>query len=96
MKLNPVTCAFEVTLDKFLGFIVSSRRVEANPEKIRAIQEMDPSKNIKEVQHLTDRVAVLNWFVSRPAECYLLFFQTLKQLKNFRWIEDCRCVFSEL
>ncbi len=34
MKLNPAKCAFRVTSSKFLGFIVTQRGIEANPEKI--------------------------------------------------------------
>ena len=40
MKLNPSKCAFGVSSSKFLGFMVSRRGIEANPEKIRAILEM--------------------------------------------------------
>ena len=34
MKLNPAKCAFGVSSRKFLGCMVSSRGIEANPEKI--------------------------------------------------------------
>ena len=44
MKLNPTKCG--VTSNKFLGFMMSSQMVKANPEKIRAMQEMSPPKNI--------------------------------------------------
>ena len=37
MKLNPSKCAFGVFSGKFLGFMVSQRGIEANPEKVRAI-----------------------------------------------------------
>jgi len=53
MKLNPNKCAFGVSSGKFLGFMVSQRGIEANPDKIRAILDMEPPKNIKEVQSLT-------------------------------------------
>ena len=96
MKLNPITCAFGVTLNKCLGFMVSNQGVEANPEKIRAIQEMTPPKNIKKVQRLTVRVAMLNRFVSRSIECCLPFFQTLRQPKNFQWTEEYQWAFEEL
>ena len=49
MKLNPKKCAFEVTIGKFLGFMLSQRGIEVNPNKIRAIMEMTPPTNIKEV-----------------------------------------------
>ena len=49
MKMNPSKCAFGVSSRKFLGFIVSHRGIEANPDKIQAILNMEPPKNIKEV-----------------------------------------------
>ena len=49
MKLNPSKCAFEVSSRKFLGFMVSHKRIEANPDKIQAILDMKPPQNVKEV-----------------------------------------------
>ena len=49
MKLNPEKCAFRVMTGKFLGFMVSQRGIEANPNKIQAIIEMALPKNVKEV-----------------------------------------------
>ena len=49
MKLNPSKCAFGVTIGKFLSFMVSQRGIKANLDKIRAIIEMAPTKNVKEV-----------------------------------------------
>ena len=49
MKLNPKKCAFEMTIGKFLRFMLSQRGIEVNPNKIRAIMEMTPPTNIKEV-----------------------------------------------
>ena len=53
MKLNPSKCAFGVASGKFLGFMVSHRGIEANPKKIKAILDMKPPQNVKEVQSLT-------------------------------------------
>ena len=44
MKLNPRKCTFRVTVGKFLGFMMSQRGIEANPDKIWAIMEMKPPK----------------------------------------------------
>ena len=49
MKLNPSKCTFGVASGKFLGFMVSHRGIEANPKKIKAILDMKPLQNIKEV-----------------------------------------------
>nr|XP_023882026.1 uncharacterized protein K02A2.6-like [Quercus suber] len=60
MKLNSGKWAFRVTAGKFLGFMVSQKGIEANPDKIRAIVEMAPPKNVKEVQSLNGKIAALN------------------------------------
>ena len=49
MKFNPSKCAFRVALGKFLGFMVSQRGIEGNPEKVRAILNITSPKTIKEV-----------------------------------------------
>ena len=68
MKLNPNKCAFGVLSGEFLGFMVSQRGIKTNPDKIQAILDMEPPKNIKEVQSLTGQVAALNRFVSKTTD----------------------------
>ena len=94
MKLNPSKYAFGVSSGKFLGFMVSQRGIEANPEKVRAILEMSSPKTVKEVQSLTGRVVALNRFVSKATDKCLPFFKTLKQA--FVWTEECETTFQEL
>ena len=79
MKLNPGKCAFGVTTRKFLGFMVSQIRIEANPDKIQAIMEMAPQRNVKEIQSLNDKIAALNRFMSRATDKCLPFFYTLEK-----------------
>ena len=74
MKLNPAKCAFRVSAEKFLGFIVNNRGIEANPNKIKAVLDMPPPSNIKEVQRLTGRIAALSHFVSRASNKCQPFF----------------------
>ena len=87
MKLNPRKCTFGVTAGKFLRFMVSQRGVKANPDKIRAIMEMAPPRNVKEVQSLNGKMAALNRFVSRATNKCLRFFRMLK--KSFEWTVEC-------
>ena len=60
MKLNPTKCAFGVSVEKFLGFIVNNRGIKANPDKIKAVLDMQPPSNTKEIQRLTGRIAALS------------------------------------
>ena len=87
MKLNPSKCAFGVSSGKFLGFMVSHRGIEANPDKIQAILDIKPSQNTKEIQSLTRRVVALNRFVSKATDKCLPFFKVLK--KAFEWTDEC-------
>ena len=48
MRLNLEKCTFEVEAGKFLGFMVSQRGIEINPEKIQAILEMPSPKSVKD------------------------------------------------
>ena len=68
MKLNPAKCAFGVFAEKFLGFIVNNQGIEANPDKIKAVLDMQPPSNTKEIQLLTWRIAALSRFVSRSSD----------------------------
>ena len=79
MKLNPAKCAFGVSVEKFLGFIVNNRGIEANLEKIKVVLDMPPPSNKKEVQRLTGRIAALSRFVSKASNKCQPFFQVLKK-----------------
>ena len=94
MKLNPSKCAFGIASRKFLGFMVSQRGIEANPEKVKAILNMTSPKTVKEVQKLTGRIAALNKFVSKATNKCLSFFKTLKQA--FAWTDEYEAAFQEL
>ena len=63
MKLNPTKCSFGVTSRKFLGYIVTQRGIEASPDQIKAIMELQSPKCVKDAQKLTGRVAALNRFI---------------------------------
>jgi hypothetical protein len=59
-KLNPDKCVFGVTVGKMLGFLVSYRGIEANPEKIKTIKAMQPPVCIKDVQKLMGCLATVS------------------------------------
>ena len=67
MKLNPAKCAFGVFAEKFLGFIVNNRGIEANLDKIKVVLDMLPPSNIKEIQRQIGRIASLSRFVSKAS-----------------------------
>jgi hypothetical protein len=84
-KLNPEKCVFGVPAGKLLGFIVSHRGIEANPEKIEAIMRMEPPRSQKKVQMLTGCMAALRRFISRLGEKGMSFYKLLKKVDKFQW-----------
>ena len=94
MKLNPAKCAFGVSPEKFLGFIVNNRGIEENPDKIKAVLDMPSLSGIKKVQCMTGRIVALSRFVSRASDKCQPFFQVLK--KAFQWDTKCEEAFSAL
>ena len=62
--LNPEKCVFGVPLGKLLGFLVSHRGIEANPEKVKAIEDKSPPQTLKEMQKLASCVTSLGRFIS--------------------------------
>ncbi|KAG7579216.1 Reverse transcriptase domain [Arabidopsis thaliana x Arabidopsis arenosa] len=96
MKLNPAKCTFGVPSGEFLGYIVTKRGIEANPNQINAFLNMPSPKNFKEVQRLTGRIAALNRFISRSTDKSLPFYQILKGNKGFLWDEKCEEAFGQL
>ena len=87
-------CVFGVTAGKFLGFMVSQRGIEINPEKVRAILELEPPRMVKAVQNLNGKVTALNKFVSKAMDKCLSFFRIPR--KSFEWTDECQKAFEDL
>ncbi|XP_075492610.1 uncharacterized protein LOC142530680 [Primulina tabacum] len=96
IKLNPAKCVFEVKSGKILGFMVTDRGIEVNPEKIKAVIDMPSPQSAREVQKLTGRIAALSRFISRSAHRSYPFFQVLRRAQKFGWDEGCEQAFRDL
>ena len=60
LHLNASKCSFSVGSGKFLGYMVTHRGIEVNPDQIKAISNLKPPRNAKKVQKLTGMIAALN------------------------------------
>jgi hypothetical protein len=79
-----------------LGCLVSMKGIEANPDKIRAITQMQPPQNRKDVQKLTGRIASLNRFISKLTERSLSFFTVLRGSAKIKWGAEQQKAFDGL
>ena len=96
LRLNASKCSFGVGSGKFLGYTVTHRGIEVNPDQIKAINNLQPPRNPKEVQKLIGMMAALNRFISRSVERCRSFFLLLHKWKEFEWSEECVMAFQEL
>ncbi|WJX72831.1 hypothetical protein P8452_56671 [Trifolium repens] len=96
MRLNPTKCSFGVQSGKFLGFMLTNRGIEANPDKCQAIIDMRSPISVKEVQQLTGRISALSRFLSCAGEKAFHFFSTLRKSERFVWSTQCEEAFQNL
>jgi len=96
LKLNPSKCVFGVAAGKFLGFLVSERGIEADPDQISSLRNMRSPQNKKEVQSLNGRAAALNRFISKASDKCLPFFKAIRGGKDFEWTPECEEAFQKL
>jgi len=96
LRLNPDKCVFGVDCGKFLGFMLTQRDIEANPEKCKAIIEMCSPATIKEVQHLIGRLTAISRFLPKLVEQTQPIVQLLKKSTRFTWTDDCEQIFQKL
>ena len=68
IRLNPHKCVSGVKGGKFLGFMLTNRGMEGNPDKCETILKMKGPTNLKEVQRLVGRLTALARFLPVLAE----------------------------
>ena len=63
LKINPSKCAFGVSLEKFLGFLVHHRGIDLDPTKAEAITAPSPPTTLKELRSFVGKVSYLRRFI---------------------------------
>ena len=96
LKLNLEKCVFGIPSGKLLGYFVSHRGIEANPDKINVIEEIQARRIVKDVRHLTGCVSALSRFTSKSAERALPFFKILKKACSMKWTPEADATLQEL
>lgn len=96
MRLNLAKCTFGVSAGKFLGFMLTSRGIEANPDKCRAILEMRSPCNLKEIQRLVGRLTSLSRFIPKLAERTKAILKVMRKEAKGMWNDECEKAFCEV
>jgi ribonuclease HI len=79
-----------------LGYIVSQRGIEANPEKVAALERMGLMQDLKGVQKVLGCLAALSRFISRLGEKGLPLYRLLKKHERFSWTVEAQEALDKL
>ena len=96
LRLNASKCSFGVGSGKFLGYMVTYKGIEVNPDQIKGVNSLQPPRNPKEVQKFTGMTAALNRFISWSVDRCRPFFLLMNKWRGFEWTEECALVFQQL
>ncbi|KAG8472581.1 hypothetical protein CXB51_034367 [Gossypium anomalum] len=96
LKLNPAKCTFEARSGKLLGFIVNEKRIEIDPDKVKAIQELLPPRTQEEVRGFLGRLNYIARFISQLTEKCDPIFRLLMKHNPGVWDEECQRTFDKV
>ncbi|KAI0516060.1 hypothetical protein KFK09_008732 [Dendrobium nobile] len=96
LKMNPLKCAFGVSSSKFLGYVVHHRGIEIDPNKIKAITEMPPPRNLRQLRSLQGQLAFIRRFISNLSGRCQPFSKLMKKDVRFKWDAECQEVFDSI
>ncbi|XP_050881388.1 uncharacterized protein LOC127084911, partial [Lathyrus oleraceus] len=96
LRLNPAKCTFGVRSGKLLGFIVSQRGIEVDPDKVRAIQEMPAPRTEREVRGFLGRLNYISRFISHMTATCEPIFKLLRKDQAVEWNADCQMAFERI
>ncbi|XP_052734193.1 uncharacterized protein LOC108339372 [Vigna angularis] len=94
LRLNPSKCTFGVPAGKFLGFMLTRRGIEENPDKCRAVLDMTAPQTLRDVQRLVGRLTALSRFIPKLAEHIKPILKNLKKGTTRHWDDDCEAAFD--
>ena len=94
--LNPNKFSFGVRSGKLMGFVVSNKGIEVDPDKVKVIQEIPAPRTEKEVRGFLGRLNYINKFISHLTATCESIFKLLKKDQAVRWNDDCQNAFDKI
>ena len=87
---------FGVRSGKLLGFIVSQKGIEVDPDKVKAIREMASPETEKQVRGFLGRLNYISRFISLMTATCAPIFKLLRKDQDCVWTDDCQKVFDNI
>jgi hypothetical protein len=87
---------FDMSSGMLLGYMVSSRGIDANPTKVEVIEKLQPLRMRREIQKLVGVMAALSRFISKLGEHGMPFYKLLRKADGFQWDDQAAAAFVQL
>ncbi|PKI49247.1 hypothetical protein CRG98_030356 [Punica granatum] len=89
LRPNPVKCTFNAKSGKLLGFVVSERGIEVNPDKVKAIMELHPPSTVREVRGFLGQLNYIAQFIANLTDKCQPLFRLLCKNAAIEWDKQC-------
>ncbi|PKI49916.1 hypothetical protein CRG98_029700 [Punica granatum] len=94
LQLNPTKCTFGVKSGKLLGFVVSEKGIEVNPDKIKAIMELPLPSTVREVRSFLGWLNYITRFIANLTDKCQPLFRLLHKNAAVEWDDECQKAFD--
>jgi hypothetical protein len=96
LQLQPEKCVFASDQVRYLGHVISSKGIEASPDKVKAINEYPVPKTVKDVRAFLGLASFYRRLVPNFAQLAKPLTQLTKKDEKFEWKPQCQNAFDEL
>src|SRR4051812_12497522 len=85
LKMKPTKSFLGVSSSKFFGFVITSKGIHLDPEKISAIIDMEPPRSLKELRGLQGKLAYILRFISNLSGRCQPLSKLMRKGVTFMW-----------
>jgi hypothetical protein len=94
LSLNPKKSHFAMKEGKLLGHIVYKDGIKIDPKRVEAIDTINISRNVKEIQSFLGKINFLRRFIPKFAEIVKLIIDMLKKNSETKWTSEAKASFQ--
>ncbi|KAK3712645.1 hypothetical protein QZH41_002105, partial [Actinostola sp. cb2023] len=88
LKFNPDKCRIGCTELPFFGHIISAEGLKLDPGKVEAINNMDPSTSLADLQTFLGMTQFLSRFITNLAATASILWDLTKKSSDFQWCPE--------
>jgi hypothetical protein len=89
LKLKLKKCSFYQNRTKYLGFIISDKGIQPDPEKVKVIKALPQPQTIRDVRSFIGMTGYYRRFIPRYSEIAEPLTALTRKYVRFKWTDRC-------